>query len=352
MNSGNCTKVEKFLKRWSGSQGNERANYQMFFSELCDVLGVQQPDVKGSVQGDPYCFDKDVKIVHPSGKYTSGFIDFYKEGHFVIEAKQGSNETGKGIGKRGTNSYRKAMKDAYYQAIPYARSLNVKPPFIITCDIGSHFDIWRGFSESWIGATGDYGDYAAKEKIALSDLRKPKIFNFFVTLFTDPQQLNPEKIAAQVTKEVAQDLAELAKTLEKDRNPEAVAHFLMRCIFTMFAEDVGFLKEHLFTEALENRWLPKPQSFKSEVTELWKAMDEGGNFGFYGKLLRFNGTLFADASGFDLTEKQLEILLKAAKRDWKDVEPAIFGTLLERALDSKERSKLGAHYTPRSYVED
>jgi hypothetical protein len=43
--------------------------------------------------------------------------------------------------------------------------------------------------------------------------------------------------------------------------------------------------------------------------------------------------------------------LAAAKRDWRNVEPAIFGTLLERALDSKERSKLGAHYTPRSYVE-
>jgi hypothetical protein len=45
------------------------------------------------------------------------------------------------------------------------------------------------------------------------------------------------------------------------------------------------------------------------------------------------------------------VLLQAAKRDWCNVEPAIFGTLLERALDARERSKLGAHYTPRSYVE-
>ena len=36
---------------------------------------------------------------------------------------------------------------------------------------------------------------------------------------------------------------------------------------------------------------------------------------------------------------------------WKDVEPAIFGTLLERALDPRERHQLGAHYTPRAYVE-
>ena len=39
------------------------------------------------------------------------------------------------------------------------------------------------------------------------------------------------------------------------------------------------------------------------------------------------------------------------RRDWRDVEPAIFGTLLERALDKRERAKLGAHYTPRAYVE-
>ena len=45
------------------------------------------------------------------------------------------------------------------------------------------------------------------------------------------------------------------------------------------------------------------------------------------------------------------MLLDAAERDWKNVEPAIFGTLLEQALEIKERSQLGAHYTPRSYVE-
>ena len=33
------------------------------------------------------------------------------------------------------------------------------------------------------------------------------------------------------------------------------------------------------------------------------------------------------------------------------MEPAIFGTLLVRALDPAERHKLGAHFTPRAYVE-
>jgi hypothetical protein len=79
--------------------------------------------------------------------------------------------------------------------------------------------------------------------------------------------------------------------------------------------------------------------------------ERGGSFGFHGQLLRFNGGLFADPVAFDLSADQIGILLNAAERDWQNVEPAIFGTLLERALDTKERSKLGAHYTPRSYVE-
>ena len=47
----------------------------------------------------------------------------------------------------------------------------------------------------------------------------------------------------------------------------------------------------------------------------------------------------------------LELLISAARRDWADVEPAIFGTLLENALDDRQRAQLGAHFTPRSFVE-
>jgi hypothetical protein len=68
-------------------------------------------------------------------------------------------------------------------------------------------------------------------------------------------------------------------------------------------------------------------------------------------LKRFNGGLFKDAEALPLSEVQLSLLIEAASRDWREVEPAIFGTLLERALDKKHRHKLGAHYTPRAYVE-
>jgi hypothetical protein len=69
------------------------------------------------------------------------------------------------------------------------------------------------------------------------------------------------------------------------------------------------------------------------------------------KLLHFNGGLFETAEVLPVTDEQLELLILASEADWRDVEPAIFGTLLERALDPIERHKLGAHYTPRAFVE-
>ena len=340
MNEADRTRVETFITRWAGSSGNERANYQLFFAEMCDALGVDRPIDKGRLPNDPYCFDKDLKIFHPSGKVTSGFVDFYKAEHFLIEAKQGGTTSTKGMAKRGTNTYLREMEKAFVQAVAYTRNLPSKPPFLLTCDIGDHFELWMGFS-------GDYGGYGARREIGLAELRKADVFDLFVDIFSNPQQRNPEKIAARVTREVAADLAELAKRMEANVDPQQVAQFLMRCIFTMFAEDVGLLKEHLFTQALETRWILNPKTFKPEVEALWEAMNEGTSFGFHGQLLRFNGGLFAESQAFALTKAQLEVLLQAAKRDWCNVEPAIFGTLLERALDTRERSKLGAHYTPR-----
>jgi len=150
--------AQDFIQKWAGSGENERANYQTFLNEWCEFLGVETSPPKGK-NNNYYCFDRDVKIISPSGAVTTNYIDFYKEGCFVLEAKQGSDSNNKGTGKRGTASYRKAMKQAFYQALRYARFVEPKPPFLITCDIGDHFRVWQDFSESWLSANGNYGTY-------------------------------------------------------------------------------------------------------------------------------------------------------------------------------------------------
>ncbi|WP_309736426.1 type IIL restriction-modification enzyme MmeI [Chamaesiphon sp. OTE_75_metabat_556] len=153
MNDVDRQRVDDFLTKWLGSEGNERANYQTFFGDLCVALDVPAPPPKGSEAGDRYCFDKNIKFFSEKAE-TTRFADFYKESHFLIEAKQGSTNSSKGHGKRGTKGYRDEMQKAFNQAKSYAynRMLPSLPPFLITCDIGSHFEVWEGFS-------GEYGSY-------------------------------------------------------------------------------------------------------------------------------------------------------------------------------------------------
>jgi hypothetical protein len=143
----------------------------------------------------------------------------------------------------------------------------------------------------------------------------------------------------------------MARELEKTYAAERVATFLMRCLFTLFAEDVGLLPNQKFLELLKES-LDNPQTFPRMVGEVWQRMNEGGfSVALRQDVLRFNGKLFEDADVLPLPKELIGVLIEAAKADWRDVEPAIFGTLLERALDPIERHKLGAHYTPRAYVE-
>ncbi len=171
------------------------------------------------------------------------------------------------------------------------------------------------------------------------------------TVWLDPMSLDPARRAARVTRDIAARLARLAQALEKGHDPDAVAHFLMRCLFTMFAEDVALLPAGSFTQLLADA-RRNVAHFPRFVEELWSTMAHGGfSLALRLPIPHFNGGLFEDATALPLTEDQLQLLIEAAQSDWRDVEPAIFGTLLERTLDPVERHKFGAHFTPRAYVE-
>lgn len=123
----------------------------------------------------------------------------------------------------------------------------------------------------------------------------------------------------------------------------------------MFAEDVELLPKGSYIGLLEAH-KKAPSTLQNMLRALWADMDRGGFSGaITQKVLRFNGKLFKgaenDSYSLLLNTAQIELLIKAAKANWREVEPAIFGTLLERALDPTERHALGAHYTPRAYVE-
>jgi hypothetical protein len=343
--------LDEFVARWAASSGAERANKDSFLSELCDVLAVPRPEpTTGDPEKDRYCFEKDALTTHEGGKVSTGKIDLYKDGCFILEAKQGSEAGAAKLGtaKRGTAMWALAMQAAYGQALGYAQTFDNPPPFLIVCDIGYCFDLYATFDGS-----RNYRDFpnAQHKRIYLRDLAAH--VETLRATFLAPHTLDPAKRTTKVTRAIAEHLAELARELEAQKRfaPEDIATFLMRCIFTMFAEDAGLLPERAFTTFLEKEWIPNPDRFPDEVAQLWEKMNTGGALIGIGRILHFNGGLFATQSALPLTRKQLQLLLEASRSSWVDVEPAIFGTLLERALDPKERHALGAHFTPRSYVE-
>jgi hypothetical protein len=362
--------VQDFISHWSAASASERANSQPFLLELCDLLDVPRPDPQPD---KGYFFEFPVVEQHPDGTTSNGRIDLYRRAHFVLESKQfqeakakasqleiAAEEAGVISRKkssqpvRGTGAWDDAMMKARGQAERYVRAIpNDNPPFIIVVDVGHSFELFADFSQ----AGKAYLPFPDPRtfRIRLADLADAKIRERLRLIWTNPAALDPAKHSADVTREVSGHLAELAKSLESvGHEPDVVAQFLTRCLFCMFAEDVELLPKNSFTDLLES--LPaNGEGFEQLVQQLFREMNTGTGKGISvvlrKKLLHFNGGLFADDTVLPINGLQLGLLKEAARQNWGNVEPAIFGTLLERALNPGERHQLGAHYTPRAYVE-
>lgn len=359
--------LAEFIKRWAASGGNELANSQPFLGELCGLLGLTPPEPAKPVNEDnAYSFERKVYLPRGDGTFEMKRLDLYKRGCFVLEAKQGKEAaaptsltlpmpglTKSSAAKRGSRAWEDTMARAKRQAESYVRALPAaegRPPFIIVVDVGYCFDLYAEFSCTG-GMYIPFPD-ARTSRIKLEDLAKPEVQELFRALWDDPLSLDPSRRAARVTTEISKYLAELAKSLEADgHSAEEVAAFLIRCLFTMFAEDVGLLPANSFQDIL-SRAAAAPEVFPRLAQDLWTAMNAGEVSAALGqRLRRFNGNIFADPQVLPLSGPQIAILLQASKADWREVEPAIFGTMLEQALNPGDRQKLGAHYTPRAYVE-
>jgi len=364
------TQIGEFIARWKPSGGSEHANYQLFVIELTELLGLERPfPATDDDANDHYRFERPVTFAH-THKRSTGFVDVYRGGHFILETKQGvtqkKNRQGDltkdtpdrkqkrtGHGVRGTAAWDDTMLKARNQADNYARAVAKDdgwPPFLMVVDVGHVIELYADFSRQGQG----YNQFpdGNRYRIFLDELHNEDTRDLLRSIWTDPYSLDPSLKSAEVTRDIAEHLAELGKSFESQgHNSETVARFLMRCLFSMFAEDVELIPLGSFTAKLKEL-RGHPEHAEPTLKSLWEVMNTGGfSPVLMQDLKRFNGGLFKDADALPLNTMQLGLLIEAAEADWKQVEPAIFGTLLERALDKRQRHKLGAHYTPRAYVE-
>jgi len=328
-----ATRLAAMMGRWEGTTANEQAALQGFLLDLCDALGVNAPNPPR----DDYRFEYPVQVIDRDGRLAANRIDCYRADHFALE--------GKATGQAVADDNR--MRKAFGQVRTYVAHVSgTPPPYLMVLDLPRHLMVWDRWS-------GRYGDFAAGKRINLATLNlRPEEIALLCDIFEQPVVRDPRARAQVVTKEIAAKLAELAAALEaRVGDQERVARFLMRCVFSCFAEDVGLLPEGIFQRTLEvGRRSGGGAQVARALTLLWETMDAGGMYGAE-QLQRFNGHFFKTVEALPLEPREVDLLVEAATFDWSRVEPSIFGTLLVRALDPVERHRLGAEYTPRGYIE-
>ena len=306
-----------FIAKWRANARNERAAAQEHFLDLCALL--DEPTPNSDPTGAAYAFEKGA--TKASG--GEGWADVWRRGRFAWEYK----------GKH------KDLDAAHRQLLQYAGALE-NPPLLVTSDIER-----ITIRTNWTNAVSE------RHEVRLDELADPIRLGVLKSVFADPERLRPGTTRAALTAKAAAEFAELAGQLRTRGNaPQAVAHFVNRLVFCLFADDVGLLPAGLFERMLDAS-RKRPAQFEGYARRLFAAMAERGGEVDFTPVAWFNGGLFDDAAALPLEADDIALLHRVSALDWAEVDPSILGTLFERGLDPDKRSQLGAHYTSREMIE-
>ena len=303
--------IAAFIAFWRDSTLKERSGAQGHFIALCRLLEIKPP-TEADPHGEWFAFEKGARKTGGG----DGWADVWRRHCFAWEYK----------GKH------RDLAAALRQLQQYAIALD-NPPLLIVSDMET-IEIHTNFTNT----------VNVVHRLTLDDLADPAKFALLKWAFLEPDRLQPSRTREAVTQDAAMLLGGLAQRLrQRGYDPHQVAHFMTRLLFCLFAEDIGLLPERLFGTLLEKSRQAPPR-FAELAGDLFRAMRQGGRFGFE-EIAWFNGGLFDDDGCLPLERADVDALYSAAALDWSAIEPAIFGTLFERGLDPDKRSQLGAHYT-------
>ena len=137
------------------------------------------------------------------------------------------------------------------------------------------------------------------------------------------------------------------------RRPD-MNHFMARLVFCYFAEDTDiFQGASLFTTTLEQMTASDGSNTAQVLETIFKAMNLQGEDRVAAKLPRWaeafpyvNGGLFGGSTDVPkFTKIARSYLLRAGQLNWKEINPDIFGSMIQAVTDEDERGELGMHYT-------
>ena len=315
---------DDFIGKWRDTAFGERQGAQSFFNDVCALVGHPTPADVGDP--DAFTFEKWV---------PGGFADAYLEGHFGWEFKGDDSD----------------LDAALNQLLRYQVHLKTPPLLIVS-----------SFSAIRI-QTNFPGMETVRHEIPVAALAEKENLDKLRWAFHSPAEFRPDRTLDAATKETADLFYAIVQDMEQHTaDPEALARYLNQIMFCLYAEDAGLLPGGLFTRIVRD-YNREPAVFDQAVRGLFREMAHGGLFGA-DRISYFNGDLFNNvgngnaenrvengAETVEFTGAALLRLYEATAKNWRNIEPSIFGTLFERALDASKRSQLGAHYTGAADIE-
>lgn len=303
--------LRAFVGRWNDYAGTEKSEAQTYLNELFACYGTDRREVGARFE---------------DFKAMAGFMDLHWPGVCIIEMKRPGVvlDTVRGQVER----YRLESSDPAND-VPAAR-------YVVVCSF-QKLEIWQP------------GEYPKAPRAVLDLTELPDrydVLNFLVGPNVEPSFVAHDR---ELTKEAAGFVAQVYESLvDRVAAPaQDIQRFVMQSVWCMFAEDLRMLSDWPF-DRIVRRLLkePEPNSAR-DLGYLFRVLNQKGSQNRTGELAGtayVNGDLFAEPAEVMLNRSELTLLAKATEFDWGQVDPTIFGSLMEGVLGDR-RWELGAHYT-------
>jgi SAM-dependent methyltransferase len=233
------------------------------------------------------------------------------------------------------------LRQDYRQAFEYWINLVPdRPKYVVLCN----------FDEFWVYDL-DRQLEEPVDRIAIDDL--PRRWEALAFMLPHEEEPTFGNDLVAVTRETAATVSTIFNRLvERGVDRNVAQRFILQAVMAMFSEDIGLLPRHSFSKAIEEV-LDGAGSAYDLLFGLFREMNVPGTTpgGRFEGTPYFNGGLYARVDPFDLTTEEITALGLAAKENWAEVRPVIFGTLFEQSLDQPERHAYGAYFTSEADIQ-
>lgn len=209
------------------------------------------------------------------------------------------------------------------------------------------------------GVTFEAEDLETGETVACAYADFPNHFGFFLPLagITTVKQVRDSSFDIRATSRLNKLYVELLKDNPEwgsaERRPD-MNHFMARLIFCFFAEDTDiFNSTGLFTATIDQMSARDSTNTHEVIGEIFRAMNTpikdrtGASLHRWADVFPYvNGGLFS--GGLDVphfSRIARSYLLHIGGLDWRQINPDIFGSMIQAVADDDERGALGMHYT-------